>query len=117
MEIDPNIDSRVKGGDELKQARDKRINLKFTLTKEATFALRIPQREGYHQEPLFVSHKGKSVLTKRNPQRIGNTNVFGCSTRREHSTGDANRLDASFKSNKCESINQSYHKCFLRLRC
>jgi hypothetical protein len=25
-----------------------------------------------------------------------------------------NRLEASFKSNKCESINQSHHKCFLR---
>jgi hypothetical protein len=35
------------------------------------------------------SHKGKLVLTKRNPQRMGNTNVPGCSTRRGHSTGDA----------------------------
>jgi hypothetical protein len=25
-----------------------------------------------------------------------------------------NRLEASFKSNKHESINQSHHKCFLR---
>jgi hypothetical protein len=54
MEIDPNIASRVRGGDELKQARDKRINLKFTPTKEATSPLRISQREGYHQEPIFL---------------------------------------------------------------
>jgi hypothetical protein len=54
MEIDPNIVSRVRGGDELKQARDKRINPKFTPTKEATSPLRIPQREGYRQEPLFL---------------------------------------------------------------
>jgi hypothetical protein len=53
MEIGSNKASRVRGGDELKQARDKRINLKFTPTKEATSPLRIPQREGYHQEPLF----------------------------------------------------------------
>jgi hypothetical protein len=33
MEIDPNISSRVIGGDELKQVRYKRINLKFTPTK------------------------------------------------------------------------------------
>jgi hypothetical protein len=25
-----------------------------------------------------------------------------------------NRLEASFKSNKCESINQGHHKCLLR---
>jgi hypothetical protein len=54
MEIDENIASRVRGGDELKQARDKRINPKFTPTKEATSLLTIPQREGYHQEPLFL---------------------------------------------------------------
>jgi hypothetical protein len=54
MEIDSNIYSRFIGGDELKQARDKRINPKFTPTKEATSPLRIPQREGYHQEPLFL---------------------------------------------------------------
>jgi hypothetical protein len=54
METDPNIAYRVRGGDELKQARDKRINLKFTPTKKATSPLRIPQREGYHQEPLFL---------------------------------------------------------------
>jgi hypothetical protein len=27
---------------------------KFTPTKEATSPLRIPQREGYHQEPIFL---------------------------------------------------------------
>jgi hypothetical protein len=54
MEIDKNIASRVRGGDELKQARDKRINPKFTPTKEATSLLTIQQREGYHQEPLFL---------------------------------------------------------------
>jgi hypothetical protein len=70
MEIDPNISSRVIGGDELKQARDKRINLKFTPRKEATSPLRIPQREGYHQEPPFLiqfpqrksdAHQEKSI--------------------------------------------------------
>jgi hypothetical protein len=54
MEIDLNIASRVREGDELKQARDKWINPKFTPTKEDTSPLRIPQREGYHQEPLFL---------------------------------------------------------------
>jgi hypothetical protein len=54
MEIDPNIASRVREEDELKQARDNRINPKFTPTKEATSLLRIPRREGYHQEPLFL---------------------------------------------------------------
>jgi hypothetical protein len=54
MEIDSNISSRVRGGDELKQAREKRINSKFTPTKEATSPLRIPQREGFHQESLFL---------------------------------------------------------------
>jgi hypothetical protein len=54
MEIDSNISSRVRGGDELKKAREKRINLKFTPTKEAMSPLRIPQREGYHQESLFL---------------------------------------------------------------
>jgi hypothetical protein len=38
--------------DELKKAQDKRFNPKFTSTKEATSPLRIPQREGYHKEPL-----------------------------------------------------------------
>jgi hypothetical protein len=54
MEIDPNIASRVREEDELKQARDNRINPKFTPAKEATSLLRIPRREGYHQEPLFL---------------------------------------------------------------
>jgi hypothetical protein len=54
MEIDPTIASRVRGGDELNQARDKWINLKFTPAKEATSPLRIPQREDYHQEPFFL---------------------------------------------------------------
>jgi hypothetical protein len=54
MEIDPNIASRVREEDELKQARDNRINPKFTPTKEATSSLRIPRREGYHQELLFL---------------------------------------------------------------
>jgi hypothetical protein len=54
MEIDPNKASRVRGKDELKQARDKRINPKFTPTKEATSPLRIQQREGYHQDLLFL---------------------------------------------------------------
>jgi hypothetical protein len=54
MEIDPNIVSRVRGGDELKQSRDKQINSKFTPTKEATSPLRILQREGNHQEPVVL---------------------------------------------------------------
>jgi hypothetical protein len=54
MEIDPNIASRVGEEDELQQARDNRINQKCTPTKEATSPLRIPRREGYHQEPLFL---------------------------------------------------------------
>jgi hypothetical protein len=54
MEINPNIASRVRERGELKYARDKRINSKLTPTKEATSPLRIPQREGYHQEPLFL---------------------------------------------------------------
>jgi hypothetical protein len=54
MEIGPNIASRVRGGDELKQAIEKWINPKFTPTKEATSPLRIPQREVYHQETLFI---------------------------------------------------------------
>jgi hypothetical protein len=34
---------------------DTRFNLKFTPTKEATSPLRIPQREDYYQEPLFLT--------------------------------------------------------------
>jgi hypothetical protein len=54
MEIDPNITSRVRGGDELNQARDKWISPKFTPAKEATSPLMIPQREDYHQESFFL---------------------------------------------------------------
>jgi hypothetical protein len=81
-EIDPKLASRVEKGDELKQARDKQINLKFTPIKGATSPLRYPLRVGYHKEPLASPnpHKGRLVLTKRNPQRMGNTNVPGCST-------------------------------------
>jgi hypothetical protein len=34
--------------------RDTGFNPKFTPTKDAMTLLRIPQREGYHQEPLFL---------------------------------------------------------------
>jgi hypothetical protein len=41
---------------ELKQAKEtQEYNPKFTSTKETTSLLRIPQREGYHQEPLFLT--------------------------------------------------------------
>jgi hypothetical protein len=64
---------------------------KFTSTKEATSPLRFPQRKGYHEEPLASPnpHKGRLVLTKKSPQRMGNTNIPGCSTQRGHSTGNA----------------------------
>jgi hypothetical protein len=40
---------------EFKQAKEtQRFKPKFTPTKDATSPLRIPQREGYHQEPLFL---------------------------------------------------------------
>jgi hypothetical protein len=62
MEIDPSIASRVRGGDELKKSRDKRINPKFTPTKEAMSPLRIPQMEGYHQEPLsFIQFPQRKI--------------------------------------------------------
>jgi hypothetical protein len=93
-QIERSIEIKLLGlekGDELKQARDKWINLKFTPTKEATSLLRYPLRVGYHKEPLASPnpHKGSLVLPKRNPQRMGNTNDPGCSTWRGHSTGDA----------------------------
>jgi hypothetical protein len=41
---------------EFKQANgDTKFNPKFTPIKEAMSPLRIPQREGYHQEPLFLT--------------------------------------------------------------
>jgi hypothetical protein len=74
-----------------KQERQAICLPKFTFTKKATSPLRFPQREGYHEEPLAspIHHQGKLVLTKKTPQRRGNINVPGCSTRRGHSTGDA----------------------------
>jgi hypothetical protein len=40
---------------EFKQAKEtQRFNPKFIPTKDATSPLRIPQREGYHQESLFL---------------------------------------------------------------
>jgi hypothetical protein len=45
--------SRVKEGRRTQTStRDKRFNPKFTSTKEATSTLRIPQKEGYHEDPL-----------------------------------------------------------------
>jgi hypothetical protein len=86
---------------ELKQARDKRFNPKFTSTKEAMSPLRIPQREGNqsitksllsHPIPakedwcsLIILHKGEGKY-KGGTQRV-----------------TPNRLEASFKSKKCES--------------
>jgi hypothetical protein len=40
---------------EFKQAKEtQRFNPKFTPTKDVMSPLRIPQRVGYHQEPLFL---------------------------------------------------------------
>jgi hypothetical protein len=40
---------------EIKQAKvTQRFNPKFTPTKDAMSPLRIPQREAYHKEPLFL---------------------------------------------------------------
>jgi hypothetical protein len=42
---------------EFKQAKEtQRFNPKFTPTKDVMSPLRIPQREGYHQDPLFLFH-------------------------------------------------------------
>jgi hypothetical protein len=64
---------RLEKRDELNQAQDKRFNPKFTSTKEAMSLLMIPQREGYHEEPLASPnlHKGRLVFTKNTPQRRG----------------------------------------------
>jgi hypothetical protein len=92
---------------ELKQARDKRFNLKFTPTKDATSSLTIPQREGYHQETLASPnpHKGRLVLTKNSPQRRGEIQTISGAPHKEGTQWVMpNHLEASFKSNKCESM-------------
>jgi hypothetical protein len=74
--------ARVKMKNTSKQGRQVICLPKFTSSKKATSPLRFPQREGYHKEPLAspIHHKGKLVLTKKTPQRRGNTNIPGCST-------------------------------------
>jgi hypothetical protein len=106
---------RLERGMNSNKVRDKRFNLKFTPTNLSTSPLRYPLRVGYHEEPLASPnpHKGRLVLTKRTPQRRGNTNILGCSTQRGHSLAMPNRLEAYFKSNKRKSMNQSRHKIFL----
>jgi hypothetical protein len=49
---------------EFKQAkkRHKRFNPKFTPAKDATSPLRVPQRKGYHQEPLFLFQPPKRKI-------------------------------------------------------
>jgi hypothetical protein len=47
--------SKEKEDKEFKQAKETQgFNPKFTPTKDATSLLRIPQRKGYHQDPLFL---------------------------------------------------------------
>jgi hypothetical protein len=90
------------------------FNPKFTPTKEATSPLRIPQREVYHQEPLFLF---------QSPQRkIGAHQEFSTKERVIQTISDAphqevtrretpNHLEASFKSNKHESVARTCFKC------
>jgi hypothetical protein len=94
------------------------LALSTTPIEKSTSLLRIPWREGYHQESLFLTqfHKGKLVLTKE----IYKWWVIQTITGAPHGEGaqqaTPNHLEARFKSNKRESINQSCHKCFLRRR-
>jgi hypothetical protein len=82
MEIDPNKLLWLERGMDSNKVRDKRFNPKFTATEEVTSLLRHPLRVGYHERsPASPNlHKGRLVLTKRTPQRRGNTNVLRCST-------------------------------------
>jgi hypothetical protein len=100
-----------------KQERQAICLPKFTSTKKATSPLRFPQMEGYHEEPLAspIHHQGKLVLTKKKLHKGGAIQTIPGVPHGEGTQWvTPNRLEASFKSNKHESINQSHHKCFLR---
>jgi hypothetical protein len=89
--------------EELKQVRDKGFNQKFNSTKEATSPLRIPQREGYHQEHHGSSnpHKGRLVVTKNSPQRRREIQtILGAPHKEGTQQATPNHLEARFKSNK-----------------
>jgi hypothetical protein len=64
--------------------------------------------------PHPIHHNGKLVLTKK-LHKGGVIQTFPGAPRGEGTQrATPNRLEASFKSNKRESINQSHHKCFLK---
>jgi hypothetical protein len=81
--------------------------MKFTPTKEATSSLMIPQREAITKS-LFSSpnpHKGRLVLTKDSPPRRGEIQtILGAPHQEGTQRETPNLLEASFKSNKHESM-------------
>jgi hypothetical protein len=67
---------------------------------------RIPQREGYHEEPLASPnpHEGRLVLTKNTPQRRREIQTIPGAPHKEGTQrATPSRLKASFKSSKCKS--------------
>ena len=81
---------------------------KFTPTKEATSLLRSSQKAGlpYNPFPHPINHQGGLSTYYANPRRIGVIQTSrGAHTREDAPRATPNRLEASFKSNKCESKN------------
>jgi hypothetical protein len=107
----------LKRGGGLKQAPDKRFNPKFTSTKEATSLLRIPQREGYHEEPLASRNPTKEDWCSPRKLHKGERMYKLSGAPHEEGTQRAtpNRLEASFKSNKCKSTNLRPHQVLLEM--
>jgi hypothetical protein len=118
MEIDPNIVSRVRGGDELMQAKETSdLFTEVHLHQESYVSVEVPTKgraitKSHLNHPIH--HKGKLVFTKK----LHKGGVIQMFLGAPHGEGTQrvtpNRLEASFKSNRRESINQIHHKCFLR---